>query len=58
MILTGTVGLIPHWANLFVSVSGGVVVCRESAHSVPLYAPVYGSVSLGTSIRRSIWIRI
>jgi len=51
-------GFLPHWADLYVSVSGGVVVCRESEHSEDALAPASLLQALGVRLTRGHYVKV
>lgn len=51
-------GLLPHWAVLYVSVTGGVVVCREEEFSEDALAPSSLLQALGVRMNRGHYVKV
>jgi len=51
-------GLFPHWSELYVSLSGGVIVCREQEHSEDALAPASLLQAEGVRLARSNYVKV
>jgi len=51
-------GLLPHWAVLYVSVTGGVVVCREEEFSEDALAPSSLLQAQGVQLNRTHYVKV